>query len=138
MSMGFVTGERVVTAEGGFNLTWQRHVATYALCAELLPPQSPVLDLGCGVGHSFHHLRPRETVGIDLDNATLRGQSRRTCVANMEQLPFRSGSFASALSVQSIEHVADADRVLAEVVRVLYRGGTAIFVDTQSFDLRPA
>jgi SAM-dependent methyltransferase len=61
-----VTGERVVTAAGGFNPTWQRHVAAYAECERFLPP-GRVLDLGCGVGHSYELLAPRETVGVDLD-----------------------------------------------------------------------
>ena len=126
--MALVTGERVVTSDGGFNPTWQRHVATYALCANLLPSRDPVLDLGCGVGHSFHYLHPRRTIGIDLNIGALRGQSRSTCVADMGQLPFRGGSFASVLSIQSIEHARDANCVLAEVARVLKTGGTAIFV----------
>src|SRR5262249_60950411 len=34
---GLVTGERVTTAAGGFNPTWQRHVAAYEQCSPLLP-----------------------------------------------------------------------------------------------------
>jgi SAM-dependent methyltransferase len=116
-----------VTAEGGFNPTYQRHVATYRLCAPLLPP-GRVLDLGCGTGHSFELLAPRETVGVDADRDALRGQARQTAVADMRWLPFPAESFASVLSVQSIEHVPDPERVLAEVARVLEPGGTAIFV----------
>ena len=126
--MTTVTGERVVTPEGGFNPTWQRHVAAYAAAAELLPPDSPVLDLGCGVGHSFTRLAPRTTVGVDLSAEALRGQERETVVADMRALPFGSGHFASVLSVHSIEHVPDPERVLAEVARVLRPGGTAMFV----------
>jgi SAM-dependent methyltransferase len=122
-----VTGERVVTAEGGFNPTYQRHVATYRLCAPLLP-DGKVLDLGCGVGHSFEELAPRETVGVDLSAEALEGQDRETHVADMRALPFGNATFASVLSVQSIEHVPDPESVLREVVRVLEPGGTAIFV----------
>jgi SAM-dependent methyltransferase len=122
-----VTGERVLTAEGGFNSSYQRHAATYRLCAPLLP-DGRVLDLGCGVGHSFRELAPRETVGVDVSADALAGQERETHVADMRALPFPDGSFASVLSVQSIEHVPDAARVLREVVRVLEPGGTAIFV----------
>ncbi len=122
-----LTGERVVTREGGFNPTWQRHVAAYALCAELLPP-GRVLDLGCGIGHSFELLAPRETVGVDLDAAALAGQARETHVADMRDLPFPDASFASVLSVQSLEHVPDARFVLDEVARVLEPGGVAVFV----------
>jgi SAM-dependent methyltransferase len=123
-----VTGERVVTPEGGFNPTWQRHVAAYRAAARLLPPDSDVLDLGCGVGHSFTLLAPRRTVGVDLSAEALLGQERETVVADMRALPFDSGRFASVLSVHSIEHVPDAERVLAEVVRVLRPGGSALFV----------
>ena len=122
-----ITGERVVTDEGGFNPTYQRHVATYRLCAPLLP-KGRVLDLGCGVGHSFSELAPRESVGVDLSPEALAGQDRETHVADMRDLPLPDASFASVLSVQSIEHVPDPERVFAEVVRVLEPGGTAIFV----------
>jgi SAM-dependent methyltransferase len=122
-----VTGERVVTDEGGFNPSYQRHVATYRLCAPLLP-EGRVLDLGCGIGHSFRELAPRETVGVDLDAGALAGQERETHAADMRELPLPDASFASVLSVQSLEHVPDGERVLAEVVRVLEPGGTAIFV----------
>lgn len=122
-----VTGERVSTPEGGFKPTWERHVAAYAAAAELLP-EGTVLDLGCGVGHSYHLLEPRESVGVDVDAAALSGQGRRTLVADMRALPLPDDSFASVLSVQSIEHVPDPERALAEARRVLEPGGVAIFV----------
>jgi SAM-dependent methyltransferase len=123
-----VTGERVSTPEGGFRPTWERHVAAYAAAAELLPPGGPVLDAGCGTGHSYHLLAPRETVGVDLEAAALAGQDRRTIVADMRALPLPDDSFASFLSVQSIEHVPDPERALAEARRVLEPGGTAMLV----------
>ena len=122
-----ITGERVMTPEGGFNPTWQRHVAAYAIAEPELGP-GRVLDLGCGVGHSFHLLAPRKTVGVDLDAAALAGQDRETVVADMRALPFAAGSFASVLSVHSLEHVPDPDRVLDEVARVLEPDGVAVFV----------
>jgi SAM-dependent methyltransferase len=122
-----VTGERVTTRAGGFNPTWQRHVAAYALCAELLPP-GRVLDLGAGVGHSFELLRPRESVGVDIDAGALRGQARETVVADMRSLPFGDASFASVLSVHSLEHVPDPERVVEEAARVVDPDGVAIFV----------
>ncbi len=125
--MRLVTGERVVTAEGGFNPTYQRHVATYRLCAPLLP-EGKVLDLGCGVGHSFALLAPRETVGFDADPEALAGQERETVAGDMRTLPFEDSSFGAVLSVQSIEHVPDPERVLGQVRRVMELNGTAVFV----------
>ena len=121
------TGERVTTREGGFNPTWQRHVAAYRLCAPFLGPGT-VLDLGCGIGHSFAELAPRETVGVDSDPAVLAGQPRRTVAADMRRLPFPPASFGSVLAVQSIEHVPDPERALREIVRVLEPGGVAVLV----------
>jgi SAM-dependent methyltransferase len=102
-------------------------VAAYALCADFLGP-GRVLDLGCGVGHSFHLLEPRETVGVDADAAALEGQDRETVVADMRALPFADGSFEGVLAVQSLEHVPDGGSVLAEVRRVMAADGTAVFV----------
>jgi SAM-dependent methyltransferase len=122
-----ITGERVTTDCAGFNPTYQRHVAAYRLCAPLLPP-GRVLDLGCGIGHSYRELAPRQTVGVDLDPGALAGQERETVRADMRRLPFSDGSFGSVLAVHSIEHVPDAEAVLREVVRVLEPGGRAVFV----------
>jgi SAM-dependent methyltransferase len=122
-----ITGERVVSPIGGFNPTWQRHVAAYALAEPELGP-GRVLDLGCGVGHSFHLLAPRATVGVDVDPGALAGQERETVVADMRALPFPAASFGSVLSVQSLEHVPDPERVVAEAARVLEDGGVAVFV----------
>lgn len=122
-----VTGERVVTSELGFNPTYQRHRAQYALCERFFGP-GRLLDLGCGIGHSFDLLAPRETVGVDNEPSVLAGQARETHAADMRELPFSPASFESVLSVQSIEHVPDPERVVAEVDRVLEPGGTAVFV----------
>ena len=124
-----VTGERVASPEGGFNPTWQRHVAAYALSEGFLG-DGRVLDLGCGVGHSYHLLAPRETIGVDISADAVAGQERETVIADMRELPFEDGAFPSVLSVQSLEHVPDPERVMAEVVRVLEprRDSVAVFV----------
>ena len=122
-----VTGERVATHEGGFNPTWRRHVAAYALTARRLGP-GRVIDVGCGVGHSYELLSPRETVGVDVDPETLAGQARETAVADMRSLPFADDSFDGAIAVHSIEHVPDPERALAEIRRVMKPGGTAVLV----------
>jgi SAM-dependent methyltransferase len=122
-----LTGERVTTAEGGFNPTWQRHVAAYEQIARFMAAD-PVLDLGCGVGHSYQLLGRDRTVGLDLDGEALRGQSRPVVRADMRRIPLRSASIGSVSSVQSLEHVPDPDRTVAEVARVVVPDGVAVFV----------
>ena len=131
-----VTGERVVSAEAGWGPTWQRHVAAYELCAPLLGP-GRVLDLGCGIGHSFERLAPRHTVGVDIEADVLRGQARETVVADMRELPFTAAEFSSVLAVHSLEHVPDPGRVLAEAARVLEPAGTAVFVTPNRLTFGP-
>ena len=99
-----VTGERVATPAGGFNPTWQRHVAAYAFSASLLGP-GRILDLGCGIGHSYHLLAPRETVGVDIDPAALVGQARTTVVADM-----RAASDSVARSARRVRAASDTAR----------------------------
>lgn len=122
-----VTGERIVTPAGGFNASWQRHLACYSLTARFLGPGT-VLDLGCGTGHAQSHLEPRRSVGVDLDAASLEGQGREAVRADMRRLPFKTACFGSVVCIHAIEHVPDPGRVLAEVARVLEPGGVAVFV----------
>jgi len=131
-----VTGERVSTPAGGFNPTWQRHVAAYALCAPLLP-SGRILDVGCGIGHSYELLAPRETVGLDIDPAALSGQNRETRAGDMRALPFADASFDGLISVQAIEHVPDPERALVEARRVLRPGGVAVFVTPNRLTFGP-
>lgn len=117
-----------MTPEGGFNASWQRHSACYALTTQFLG-DGPVLDLGCGSGHARGHLAPRRSVGLDIDHASLASQDdRETVVADIRAIPFDAATFDSVLCVHAIEHVPDADPVLKESLRVLKPGGTAIFI----------
>ena len=122
-----MTGERVVTSRGGFNPTWQRHVAAYALAPAFLG-EGRVIDVGCGVGHSYELLAPRETVGVDVDPAVLQGQRRETAAADMRRLPFGAATFDGAVAVHSIEHVPHPERGLAEIARVLTPDAVAVIV----------
>ena len=84
--------------------------------------------MGCGTGHNYELLAPRETVGVDIDPEVLVGQRREIHAADMRDLPFSDGSFTGVISVQSIEHVPDPERVLSEVSRILTPEGVAVFV----------
>ena len=96
-----------------------------------------MLDLGCGIGHSFELLAPRETVGLDLDPEALRDQARETVVGDMRNLPFPDDEFDGAICVQAIEHVSDPERALTETRRVLRPGGIAVFVTPNRLTFGP-
>jgi SAM-dependent methyltransferase len=120
-----ITGERIVTREGGFNPTWQRHSANYHFAVGGLT-SGAVLDLGCGNGHASHYFGARFSVGVDLDHAALRSQARPCVRADLRQLPFRDAAFPSVVCLHAVEHVPDPSRVVAECRRVLSDGGQAV------------
>ena len=94
------------------------HRAEYRLCATMLG-DGQVLDLGCGTGHSWQELSPRETVGVDIDAAALAGQQRRDPARRHALAAVREdASFASTRSRSSRSSTLPRpERVLAEVAR---------------------
>jgi SAM-dependent methyltransferase len=123
-----ITGERIVTREGGFNPTWQRHAANYRFAAEVLPGDrpGPVLDLGCGRGHAAHYLGARWSVGVDRDHDALAAQPRPGVRADLRRLPFPDAAFASVVCLHAVEHVPDPEHVVAECARVLVPTGVVV------------
>lgn len=92
------------------------------------------LDVGCGTGDllSAAHARGVTVVGVDIAmrwlvvarrrNALSAAEGQLVC-ANGEHLPFPPGAFSRVVSVGTLEHCRDADRVVAEGHRVLRPGG---------------
>ncbi|MHB8393886.1 MAG: class I SAM-dependent methyltransferase [Candidatus Dormibacteria bacterium] len=91
-----------------------------------------ILDVGCGDG--FFLLRVRNVLshevgcsGLDADaqsvaKAQAHGIDCRVGLAD-QTLPFQDSSFDLVFAGEIIEHVADTDRMLEEVSRVLRPGG---------------
>ena|SRR5579884_443494 len=88
-----------------------------------------LLDVGCGTGFVIRlaHDLFREIDGVDITPAMLARVGNwnnvrlHTCAA--EALPFAHGTFDMASSYAFMHHVADHERVLQEVARVLRPGG---------------
>ena len=94
--------------------------------------RGPVLDLGTGDGHFAQHTyRAPLDVGVDLGHDEIaeardrgRGVYRTLAQADAAALPFATGAFSTVVSNCAIEHMVDIDAVVAEIARVLRRGGT--------------
>ena len=95
----------------------------------LLPPVDGLtcLDLGCGEGHNTRLLAGRgaRVVGLDIaesfiaDAAGVPHQSTRYLLGDGALLPFRAASFGAVTAFMSLMDVADPERALREVARVL-------------------
>ncbi len=91
------------------------------------------LDLACGSGRYSRLLADTgaaEVVAVDFCLPMLRQvvTGQRVC-ASMMRLPFRDGTFGSAISGLAIGHAASLQQWMSEVARVLDVGGSLLYSD---------
>ena len=91
-----------------------------------------VLDVGCGEGVLSARWAERigggRIVGIDLPDPKLEAHWRTHPQANLEftsgraeELPFERGEFELVAAIETLEHVSDPERAVAELARVASR-----------------
>ena len=96
------------------------------LIAELVPPGSRVLDLGCGNGELLAHLRDHRQCsgyGIEIDDANVLACTQRG--VNVIQLNLEEGlalfedqSFDVVLQLDTLQHLRNTEKMLRETARV--------------------
>lgn len=93
------------------------------------------LDVGCGKGRFARVLKERHPegriIGMDLAEAMLRCAPKEInpCSGSMTSLPFRSESCDAAYATESLEHAVDIEAAVAEICRVVKRGGRIVIID---------
>lgn len=86
-----------------------------------LPPGARVLDLGCAAGSFDAAQSPFLVIRVDLDRSD--APPLNFTQADAARLPFAPHTFDAVISNHSLEHFANLDACLAEIGRVLKRGG---------------
>jgi len=96
------------------------------LIAELVPPGSRVLDLGCGNGELLAYLQKRRQCngyGIEIADANVLACEQRG--VNVIQLNLEEGlalfedqSFDVVLQLDTLQHLRNTEKMLAETARV--------------------
>jgi SAM-dependent methyltransferase len=126
------TGERLVPEAVLGELVLAEHLARYRLAARLAAGRR-VLDAACGEGYGTALLAragAASVVGIDIDAATVRHARERHEVdarrGDVTALELDDGSFDLVVSFETIEHVAEPERALDELVRVLAPDGVLL------------
>lgn len=124
-----LTGERTLPGIWHENYWLRRHQAAYDVFAPMCAG-ARVLEAGCGEGYGAASLAEgaRVVIGVDLDVPTLSHilatyPSVLPVRANLVLLPCADASVDVVVSAQTIEHLWDQDRFVAECARVLRPGG---------------
>lgn len=94
--------------------------------ADLVPPGSHVLDLGCGTGELLEHLVKHKGCsgyGVELDDANLLAGVKRgvnVIQRNLEEglSIFEDQSFDVVLQLETLQHLRNAEQMLKETARV--------------------
>lgn len=98
--------------------------------AEIAPAR--VLEVGCGRGELAERMQEElgaEVVAVDQSERMVeltRTRGVDAMAGDVQQLPFEDGSFDCAVAAWMLYHVADVDRGIAELARVLRRGGRLV------------
>ena len=98
------------------------------------PPNSKILDLGCGNGISTRLLNEADfdVVGTDISSLFLKearewvNPKLQYHVCDVVELPFESESFDVICSNELIEHLPDVETALTEMIRVTRKGGRIV------------
>jgi 2-polyprenyl-3-methyl-5-hydroxy-6-metoxy-1,4-benzoquinol methylase len=125
------------------------HVARYDFAAHYARPRGRLLDLACGSGHGTALLSTRlpnvECVGVDLDPEAIAVARERYSRPNATFLQGDGMTFAdiqgfdTIVSLETIEHLADPQRFVERLTRMLRSGGRMIasVPSTPSTDANP-
>ena len=126
------TGERIVPGRVPESTFWE-HEARYLFAGNFVTGKD-VLDVACGTGIGTAYLRKvgaRTCIGLDIDKAAVdyATATYRNCSfaeGEATRLALGDNSIDVVVSFETIEHVKDQPRFLAECERVLRPGGLLI------------
>jgi SAM-dependent methyltransferase len=131
-----LTGERTAPGIWHENYWFARHDAAYRwiTAAAVIDRTGRILDAGCGEGYGAEQLRragASSVTGLDYEDTTLRHVRRvypqvNVAQGNLVQTPFTDGAFTAVVSLQTIEHLWEQPRFVAECARILAPQGTLV------------
>lgn len=92
-------------------------------------PKGKILDLGCGAGHYAIELHKMGFDVIAADVTTRFEHKDKIQFAQLDEtkpLPFSDNTFDYVLFAEVVEHLRDPYRIIADINRVLKKGGSLV------------
>ncbi len=126
------TGERLETDV--FNETTIEHLHRYAIAMDFVQDKE-VLDIACGEGYGSNLLaeNARQVSGIDIDNNIISKAKNKYRKKNLqfltgatENIPTADKQFDVVVSFETLEHIADHEKMMTEIKRVLQPDGLLV------------
>jgi 2-polyprenyl-3-methyl-5-hydroxy-6-metoxy-1,4-benzoquinol methylase len=127
------TGERLVTQINSIIII--EHLHRYAIAKDLITPEDLVLDIACGEGYgcSLMAKKAKTVFGVDISEKTVEHAIRKYTTANcnfkigsVTDIPFDNQLFDVVSSFETIEHIAEHEKMMQEVNRVMKPNGLFI------------
>ncbi|MBI4043473.1 MAG: methyltransferase domain-containing protein [Candidatus Diapherotrites archaeon] len=119
-----------------FGWDWKTQEKVHQILKLLQPkPGERVLDLGCGGGvyaGKVFEASKAMIFGSDIAwSATRIAKTNHSSELNWinafgDQLPFRNESFDKVYAIEVFEHLAEPEKVIAEIARIVKKGGRAL------------
>lgn len=129
-----LTAERFVPDQQRGEVIEADHLARYVWASQFARGRT-ALDAGCGLGYGTAILAragAAYTSGIDIDEETipraveLFGDAANFGLGDLLSLPFPRDAFNLITCFEALEHLADPERALDELDRVMMEGGILI------------
>ncbi len=126
------TGERLET--NVFTETSIEHLHRYAIAIELIQHKK-VLDIACGEGYGSNLLAKNaaQVTGVDINTEVIilakekyQRPNLEFLSGSVENIPLPDKNIDVVVSFETLEHIADQEKMLVEIKRVLVAGGLLI------------
>ncbi|MFA5864850.1 MAG: methyltransferase domain-containing protein [Phycisphaerae bacterium] len=104
---------------------------------DLIRPGDQIVEVGCGKGRflrAIKEIHPQNRVtGVDISPVLLSQapESIERIESPMEALPLADNGFDVVFSVEAIEHSANVEAAVAEMIRIAKPGGWVAIIDKQ-------
>jgi 2-polyprenyl-3-methyl-5-hydroxy-6-metoxy-1,4-benzoquinol methylase len=133
------TGERLetfITSE-----VMLEHLHRYAIAQNFVSKKN-ILDIACGEGYGTYLLSnyAEKITGIDIDSNTINkakkkytNQKIKFKTGSILEIPENKETFDVVICLETLEHIDDHEAVIAELKRVLKKGGVLIISTPNKF-----